>query len=77
MSKSETNSNDQNPNDLNVNSFIYVIQFLDVSSFEHLKFDIVSSLGFRISNFEVSIESGFHFKEKLNTNFKIFIHIDG
>jgi len=47
-----------------------------VLNFEHLNFDIVSNLGFRISDFKLAIESAFVFIAKLDINFKILSYED-
>jgi len=54
-----------------------VSSFLDSYRFEHVRFDIISDFVIRISNLNVSKESVFHFKEKLDINFTIFGYIDG
>jgi hypothetical protein len=53
ISKSETNPNDRNPNDLNEEVSAQATLFWGTSSFEHLDFDIVSDLGFGISNLKL------------------------
>jgi hypothetical protein len=59
ISKSETNSNDQNSNVQNQQDGFHNPASLIVLDFEHLYFGIVSNFGFRILNFSQKLDSFF------------------
>jgi len=61
---SEVEGQIQIPNVLNLNAFARNNSVLGFLNFDHLSFDIVWSLGFRISDFRAPLKSWFHFNEK-------------